>query len=282
MTSLTGQPERIEPSAESEERDRAQLRLAWGASTARRVAAWVTAPVAGLVAFGLVAAAKVFALGQPPSLGDFILGYPIWWVVGLAAGGLAAGGAYTLSLTTFRNTWYARRTLGQQAEEVRRADAGVQNEASPEFAALWRATQARLDYYHQIATSQSQRSFRYGQLAAVAGFVVVVVSAAAAALASSTGAAIAAAVTGVAGGGLGGYIGATFMRAQESATTQLRAYFDQPLELSRVLAAERLLDRLDDDHLQQSLQEIIRAIVVTHASGAVVPGPSPTGPAEVS
>lgn len=247
------------------EEELAQLHLEWATSKERRMAAWLTAPAAGLLAFILVGVAKLL-VQQPPSVSEFLLVDAFWWLGGLVLALYAGVAAYILSRISFRKNQMARHILGQRAEALRQADQGVQNEASPEFAALWRATQTRLDYYHQIATSQSQRSFQYGQFAALAGFGVVVVSAIAAALSASTGAAIAAAITGVAGGGLGGYIGATFMRAQESATVQLRAYFDQPLELSRVLAAERLLDRLDEDHLQQSLQEIIRAIVVSPAA----------------
>jgi hypothetical protein len=260
---LSGRPTpaaSIEESDEAAEGLRARMRLAWSTSRERRVAAWVTAPAAGVAAFAGVTLIK-FILRPTPDLYDFIGTDSAWWLVGLGAAIYAGVVAYVLSRVTFRRRWLDRERLGQQAEEVRLADQGVQNEASPEFAALWRATQARLDYYHQIATSQSQQSFKYGQMAAVAGFAVVVVAAVAASFSSSTGAAIAAAITGVAGGGLGGYIGSTFMRSQESATRQLRAYFDQPLELSRMLAAERLLDRLDEAHRQDSLQEIIRAVL---------------------
>lgn len=248
----------------------ARVRLAWSASRERRIAAWVTAPAAAVAAFAGIALMK-FVVRPTSDPAEYLAFDSWWWILGLGAAVFAGVVAYLLSRRTFAGRWIDRQRLGQQAEKVRLADQGVHNEASPEFAALWRATQARLDYYHQIATSQSQRSFKYGQMAAVAGFAVVVMSAVAAALSSSTGAAIAAAITGVAGGGLGGYIGATFMRSQESATLQLRAYFDQPLELSRMLAAERLLDDLDEAHRQESRQEIIRAILAADRAPSIDP-----------
>ena len=71
-----------------------------------------------------------------------------------------------------------------------------------DFGALWTATQKRLDYYHKIATTQAERSFMYGQIAAGAGFVVVIIAAFIAGFSRSTAAAIASGVAGVAGGGL--------------------------------------------------------------------------------
>lgn len=53
--------------------------------------------------------------------------------------------------------------------------------------------------------------------------------------------AVAAAVVGVGGGGMSAYVSATFIRSQEAASAQMRAYFSQPLDYSRTLAAERLI-----------------------------------------
>jgi hypothetical protein len=63
-----------------------------------------------------------------------------------------------------------------------------------DFGALWTATQKRLDYYHKIATTQAERSFMYGQIAAGAGFVVVIIAAFIAGFSRSTAAAIASGV----------------------------------------------------------------------------------------
>ena len=198
----------------------------------RRVAAWATAPAAAIAVLILTTIAKFLTQGPAPSFLEFIDSQPVWWLAGLILALYAALGAYLMSRANFRNRWAARKTLGQQAEELRQADLGVQNDASPEFAALWRATQARLDYYHQIATAQSKQS------SSMASWPPWRAS-------RSRSSRLwrqpfqrrrvppwPPAITGVAGGGLGGYIGATFMRAQENSTVQLRAYFDQPLPAS--------------------------------------------------
>jgi hypothetical protein len=153
-----------------------------------------------------------------------------------------------------------RRVVGEAKIELDKAEADLGDESHTDFGTLWKVTQKRLDYYHKIATSHAERSFLYGQVAAGIGFLVLVVCAVAAAFAQSTAASVSAGLLGVAGGGLGGYIGTTFMRSQETATEQLRAYFSQPLEFSKFLAAERLLNSLDDNSRTAATTYIIEAI----------------------
>jgi hypothetical protein len=109
------------------------------------------------------------------------------------------------------------------------------------LAALWDVTHSRMDLYHEIVTRQAKRSFGAAQVAMGVGFVLLVVFAVLAVEAKTTAAAIGAGGLGAVGAAFSAYIGKTFIRSQESAASHLRAYFDQPLELSRYLAAERLL-----------------------------------------
>ncbi|WP_237527828.1 hypothetical protein [Streptomyces sp. SID2119] len=149
------------------------------------------------------------------------------------------------------------------SEAVRRGVLGL-----PE---LWEATHARLDLYHQIATGQAKTSFRNAQIAMVAGFLLLVVFAGIAVWASTTAVAIVAGGLGAVAAALAGYVAKTFIRSQEAAATHLRSYFDQPLELSRYLAAERLV--ADGDLTQEQRGEILTALVQ-----AMVAGPQPPAP----
>ncbi|MFH9655406.1 hypothetical protein [Streptomyces sp. EN16] len=133
---------------------------------------------------------------------------------------------------------------------------------------LWEATHARLDLYHQIATGQARTSFRNAQIAMVAGFVLLILFAGIAVWASTTAVAIVAGGLGAVSAGLAGYVAKTFVRSQEAAATHLRSYFDQPLELSRYLAAERLV--ADGELSQEQRGEILSALVQ-----AMVAGPQP-------
>ncbi|MFD5940562.1 hypothetical protein [Streptomyces griseus] len=141
---------------------------------------------------------------------------------------------------------------------------------------LWEATHARLDLYHRIATSQAETSFRNAQRAMVAGFLLLILFAGIALWASTTAVAIVAGGLGAVSAALAGYVAKTFIRSQEAAATHLRSYFDQPLELSRYLAAERLV--ADGDLSQEQRGEILSALVQAMATG---PQPPPAAPQSV-
>ncbi|MEW1630795.1 hypothetical protein AB0387_25975 [Streptomyces sp. NPDC089173] len=136
---------------------------------------------------------------------------------------------------------------------------------------LWEATHARLDHYHGIATKQAETSFGNAQRAMIAGFGLLILFAGIALWASTTAVAIVAGGLGAVSAALAGYVAKTFIRSQEAAATHLRSYFDQPLELSRYLAAERLV--ADGDLSQEQRGEILTALVQ-----AMVAGPQPPAP----
>lgn len=175
-----------------------------------------------------------------------------------------------------RNGGWTRITPGatdhENAGPQRDPDAGDAARRSPlELAALWDTTHARLDLYHQIATGQAKTSFRNAQIAMAAGFLLLVLFAGIALWASTTAVAIVAGGLGAVSAALAGYVAKTFIRSQEAAATHLRSYFDQPLELSRYLAAERLV--ADGDLTQEQRGEILSALVQ-----AMVAGPQPPPP----
>jgi hypothetical protein len=142
------------------------------------------------------------------------------------------------------------------------------------LAALWDVTHGRLDLYHQIVTGQARRSFGAAQVAIVIGFVLLVVFAVLAVRAKTTTGAISVGSLGAIGAAFAAYIGRTFIRSQETAASHLRAYFDQPLELSRYLAAERLLADAKDLTPEQRaaiVSSLVQAIA-TAGSGTGKPG----------
>lgn len=133
--------------------------------------------------------------------------------------------------------------------------------------ALWKVTHSRLDLYHQIATGQARRSFITAQIAIGVGFGMLIVFAVIATQIHTTASAIAAGALGAVSGALAGYIGRTFVRSQESAAAHLRAYFDQPLEFSRYLAAERLLGsnaNLSEDQQAAILTALVQVIATSN------------------
>ncbi|WP_406309809.1 hypothetical protein [Streptomyces sp. NBC_00623] len=139
------------------------------------------------------------------------------------------------------------------------------------LAELWKTTHARLTLYHDIATGQAKISFRNAQVAMGVGFVLLVVFVLLALNASTTAGAIVAGGLGAVSAALSGFVAKTFIRSQEAAATHLRSYFDQPLELSRYLAAERLI--VDGGLTQEQRGEVLSALVQAMVA---TPAPPPT------
>ncbi|MGR4854710.1 hypothetical protein [Streptomyces sp. LARHCF252] len=134
---------------------------------------------------------------------------------------------------------------------------------------LWAVTHGRLDLYHAIATGQASRSFRNAQIAMVLGFALLIAFVIVALRASTTAGAIVAGGLGAVAAALAGYVSRTFVRSQETAASHLRAYFDQPLEFSRYLAAERLV--ADANLTDEQRAEVVTALAQAMIAGPIVP-----------
>lgn len=139
---------------------------------------------------------------------------------------------------------------------------------------LWTVTHRRLDLYHDIALGQASRSFRNAQMAMILGFALLVGFVIIALQASTTAGAVVAGGLGAVAAALAGYVSRTFVRSQEAAASHLRAYFDQPLEFSRYLAAERLV--ADANLSDEQRAEIVSALAQAMISGP--PMPNEPGP----
>ncbi|MGM9386831.1 hypothetical protein [Streptomyces antibioticus] len=137
---------------------------------------------------------------------------------------------------------------------------------------LWAVTHRRLDHYHGIALSQAKQSFLNAQIAMGIGFILLAGFATIAWQASTVAGSVVAGGLGAVSAALAGYVSRTFITSQEAAAGHLRAYFDQPLEFSRYLAAERLMADAD-------LSEEHRAEILSLLVQAMIAGPSLQTPA---
>ncbi|MFD7964357.1 hypothetical protein ACFV5J_26525 [Streptomyces zaomyceticus] len=164
----------------------------------------------------------------------------------------------------------ARQPVVHEAghEDDTQAPQPVPDSSTLTLAALWDATHARLKLYHDVALGQANRSFRSAQAAMWAGFLALAGFVALAFKASTTAGSIVAGGLGAVAAGLAGFISRTFVRSQENAAEHLRSYFDQPLEMARYLAAERLIAGVQ-------LSEEQRAEVLASIVTAMVAGPQP-------
>lgn len=163
---------------------------------------------------------------------------------------------------TYRERFYDRLMLESEAS-LRQKEAGALGEESLNLSKLWDITGERLDLYHRIATQQARRSFFNAQVAIAAGFAVILGGTMAAFFAKTSTATISIAALSAMGGVLSTYIGRTFLKLQEDASAHLRAYFLQPQEHFRYLAAERLLSKMSAEDQVQSINLLIQGIVLS-------------------
>jgi len=187
-----------------------------------------------------------------------------------ALGAMGSGGIASL-LSSLLHRAEIRR-VAQAHQELQRAESELTGTDQLSLPELWEVTHKRLDYYHQIATGQARPSFRNAQIATAIGFTLLVVFAVLALNAPTTTASIVTGTLGAASVASAGYISRTFVRTQEAAARYLRTYFDQPLEFSRYLAAERLLtstSQLTPEQWAEIIAELLRAVIV--------PAPAPGG-----
>lgn len=129
-----------------------------------------------------------------------------------------------------------------------------------ELSSLWDATHKRLNLYHSIATEQAQISFRRANAAMIIGFVIVGLSIPIALISNGIATSISISLLGAIAAALSAFIGQTFIRSQETAADHLRAYFLQPLEFSRYLVAERLLNTLGEERKSEGILLIVEGI----------------------
>ena len=194
--------------------------------------------------------------------------FGVTFVFTLIAGIFGPGFWFAIAHDSKRRELYERLRVAAARRELEQTENDVSGVVSLQLDAQWSVTQKRLDYYHELATNQAKVSFRHSQRAIIGGFGALIVAMGFAAFSGSTGGAVASGIVGAAGAALAGYLSKTFLRTQETTSTQLRSYFSQPLIFSQHLAAERLLDKLDGDQKSAATRDVIRAIVGTSTSSA--------------
>lgn len=126
---------------------------------------------------------------------------------------------------------------------------------------LWRKNQRLLLVYHEIAANQATSGYNAARRAAAVGMVLMGGTIAAALFAPNSTASIVAGVVGTSGTAMTGYVASTYVRLQQGTSDQLRSYFDNPVEMSRILAAERLVAQLSTEEAKDAgLMAIVEAL----------------------
>lgn len=163
---------------------------------------------------------------------------------------------------------FQSRRLQAEKQHLRNKEGRLAaNQSVVTFHEMWTSNNERIDLYHGIATTQSKSSFRAAQITAVIGFIMVVGLGALTVFFANGATAVAASVIAVAAAAMSGYIGATFLKAQAEASAQLRVFFAQPVELARLLSAERLLQQhIPEDQQAATVTSMVTRIVEPRSS----------------
>jgi hypothetical protein len=143
----------------------------------------------------------------------------------------------------------ARRVLRQREEAAREKAKQASDELSDasKLTEMLKANRKQMEAYDELARVQARESFRNSQIAIAVGLFVLVSGAFVALLVDTTASKVTTATLTALGGLLSGYISKTFLRVYERAQQQLTFFFQQPLINSYILAADRLIERMDND-----------------------------------
>ena len=181
-------------------------------------------------------------------------------IVAIIATMLAASGGITrLSYSIARRRFLEREEAIQRAFAVRRAAAKVEDTLS--LPNLFGFNRTLMDEYHSITKGQSERSFRYSQIASFVGLFILGGGAVVVFVPVSDLVKIA--IAGLAGLGtiLSGYISRTFLRSHELSIQQLNNFFRQPLVSNYLLMAERLANGLSAEARSEAQLKIIGQVI---------------------
>jgi hypothetical protein len=166
-----------------------------------------------------------------------------------------------------RRAFMDRLLLEERRDRLRAAESdAAADDPSLSLRGLWQSTSQRLDLYHDMVSEQARRSFKHAQYAVGAGFGILVLAVTVGALQGSASSTTLGALIGAIGAALGGYVGKTFLVMQSASISQLRSYFDQPVEFFGLLAAERLANSLPSEADRSvALRAVISAAVNANA-----------------
>jgi hypothetical protein len=119
--------------------------------------------------------------------------------------------------------------------------------------------------YHGITTRQARTAARNSQIAMGVGFTILAVGALTAIQTNDRTSKLVIGALSSIGGVFSGYIGRTFLTAQQKAMEQLYRYWKQPLSTSYLLSAERLVRDMSDQLIKDQMLAQVTAQMLTAA-----------------
>lgn len=110
---------------------------------------------------------------------------------------------------------------------------------------LSEVNRSQIARYHAIVLQYATRTRKLTVRTLTAGFLAILVVASVATFTSNGAASISVGVIGAATAGLTGYVSRVLMRNAEHSASEMRAFFQHPLTMEKVLSAERITESMD-------------------------------------
>ncbi|GAA0928013.1 hypothetical protein [Virgisporangium aurantiacum] len=160
------------------------------------------------------------------------------WLLYLGAVGLVAGVVHAVNrhISGERRRDFENRQLVNEIES-----AGADDDLSLEFPDLWRQNKVQLRLYHQLVLNYATSARRTTQISLISGFVFLLAVGVVATFASDVPSAISSSVVVAAGTVVTGFIANAVLRNADSSSREVTSFFAHPLEVERMLAAERII-----------------------------------------
>lgn len=161
-----------------------------------------------------------------------------------------------------RRTFLTRRAFDAiEAESRQREGQDPGGDGDPQAVAAWAANRARIEGYHRLVTEYASTTRQVTQVALIVGLVFVGGLAVLAVLTNDTPSAVATSAIGVAGTAFVGFVTNAILKNAEASSREVLAFFSHPLEVDRILRAERLVEGMPEDDRSAAKLAIVQALV---------------------
>jgi hypothetical protein len=135
---------------------------------------------------------------------------------------------------------------------------------------LWQANRDQLQHYHRLVLNYATSTRQTTQFALLAGFSFLILVGLFALVARSLASAVASSVVATAGAVVTGFIAHAVLRNADTSSREMLAFFSHPLEVERVLTAERVIRSMPPAAQEVAKLRIVEGLTRTRTpSGAV-------------
>ncbi|MFG1944310.1 hypothetical protein [Nonomuraea sp. NPDC048826] len=191
---------------------------------------------------------------------------------------LRSGFAVALIFAAALLFWYVRnekrRTFENQQvlKDIRERDLPVDDSLT--LRALWRDNRDQLQLYHKLVLNYASSTRQTTLATLLVGFSFLVAAGAFSLFADNVASAVAVSVVSAAGAAVAGFIAQAVLKNSETSSREVLAFFSHPLEVERILAAERVIESMPESARDAARLLIVQALTRTSETALEAPGRS--------